>query len=205
VVSARCSPLSHKRNRYMIKDKMANGPFRTPPGGARGGTTDIDLLTDAAMTYACNFVEAYYKAANVNRSTLAGFYISAKYSGTEKAILSVMLNGNEMGDGHMIQEIFMKDTPRSHIDVETIDCHILNPHYPPAYDAQKAKTLMSLFIVVGGLYKTAGGMKEEEFHDTLVLIPNPDPAPPRNARNRDHKEYLIESQNFRLVAGDVPG
>jgi len=161
------------------------------------------FLLDATL-----FVEEYYKAANANRSTLATFYVPVKDTGTDKAVPSIIFNGHEVESGNALQDIFMRQTPRSHADVEAIDCHILNPNYQhpdQVADTRKSKTLMSLLIVVGGIYRASNerGAKDEEFHDTIILVPNPEPAPPRGHRKPGWKEYLIESQTFRLVAGDL--
>lgn len=103
-----------------------------------------------------------------------------------------------MADGKAVQDIFMNQMPPTHYEVQSFDCQIINRAYPaPATGAKfsnkPAVKNMSILVIVSG-YVRFGEAKElpqRGFSETFVLVPNS----PKAAG----KEWLIQSQNFRLV------
>lgn len=92
--------------------------------------------------------------------------------------------------------------PKSHYEAQSIDCQIINKAYPtmtpagtkPA--AQMTMKDMSIFVIVSGFVRYGDVEEARGFSETFVLIPNPSAAADRGKRRRD---WLIQSQNFRLV------
>lgn len=92
--------------------------------------------------------------------------------------------------------------PKSHYEVQSLDCQILNKAYPtmtptgvkPA--AQMTIKDMSILVTVSGYVRYGDTEEQRGFSETFVLIPNPSAAADRGKRRRD---WLIQGQNFRLV------
>lgn len=102
-----------------------------------------------------------------------------------------------MADGKAVQDIFMNQMPPTHYEVQSYDCQIINPAYPTPATGGKpgnkpAVKNMSILVIVSG-YVRFGETKDlpqRGFSETFVLEPNP---------AKSGKEWLIQSQNFRLV------
>lgn len=119
------------------------------------------------MNTARHAIHAYY----VPQSTLA--------DGTSLPI--IFFNGTEVADGTSVQRIFQQRYPTSTFEIDVVDCHILNDQYPAQNGTSTNGTVpMSLLVVVNGIFKqgSARDQPEQEFSETLILVPNPD-APPR--------------------------
>lgn len=165
------------------------------------------LLT--SIQAADQFVKDYYEATNAHRHNLASYYLSSTAIAGSESPISIVFNGIEVPDGKAAQEIFEKSVPRSQIEVDTIDCQILNPNHSPAANASQhpksAAKSCSILVIVGGIFKASDDRNEEEedFNDSLIIVPNPEPPPPRPTRGPRYKDYLIQTQNFRLVSGDA--
>lgn len=147
------------------------------------------------------FIEDYYKVANLARSSLASFYVP---SDATRKVPSILFNGNEISGGKGVQDLFEKQIPKSHFEIESIDCHILNPSYPAAQQTQQPRfstNNTSLLVMVNGICKFGIGDREEDkdFSETFILVPNPEASQPRHLRGQQRKEHLIETQNFRIV------
>lgn len=93
--------------------------------------------------------------------------------------------------------------PHAHYEVQSYDCQFLNPNYsldgPGRFDPGSGKS-MSIVLTVSGYVRYGesrdGAMRG--FSENIVLIPNPDGASSR-ARGSPRREWLVQSQNFRLV------
>ena len=143
---------------------------------------------------ATEFVHSFYPALQSNRASIASYY--------SQPTSTILFNGNAVADGAAVQEIFMNQMPPTHYEVQSFDCQIINPSYPTAAatptapggrsDKAMAKN-MSVLIIVSG-YVRFGATKDlpqRGFSETFVLIPNPTKS--------GGKEFLVQSQNFRLV------
>lgn len=107
--------------------------------------------------------------------------------------------------------------PHATYEVQSYDCQIINANHvtpgaePPAPSAPSrqhgggaaaaAARKMSLLVLVSG-YVRFGEEREagdtaanRGFSETFVLIPNPESGP----KGRSKRQWLIQSQNFRLV------
>ncbi|EFR01644.1 nuclear transport factor 2 domain-containing protein [Nannizzia gypsea CBS 118893] len=167
-----------------------------------------DVLTKVSTDATTNFIQSYYSALDNARSTLSSFYAPT--------VTNILFNGNIVADGASVQEIFVNQLPPTHYEVQSYDCQVLNPNYPVAppsatddvaspfgantnrNTSDPAKS-MSILVIVSGYVKFGEGKETWDspnrgFSETFVLIPNPPSGP--KARG---KQWLIQSQNFRIV------
>ena len=146
----------------------------------------------------------YYEATNNHRHNVATYYVSS----TSDRPTTVIFNGIELSDGTAAQDIFERITPQSHIEVDSIDCQILNPNYMPvSNNVSNGRSLApscSILVNIGGIFRASNDRNEEEedFNDSLIIVPNHDTEGPRTPRTLRHKDYLIQTQNFRLLSAE---
>ena len=91
--------------------------------------------------------------------------------------------------------------PPTYYEVQSYDCQIINQAYPtpataatPSAKSSKAAVKnMSILVIVSGFVRfgPSKDLPQRGFSETFVLVPNP--------ANTAGKEWLIQSQNFRLV------
>ena len=126
----------------------------------------------------------------------------------DKPLPDITLNGNPVPDGPSVQEIFQKQVPPAHFNIQSVDCTVINPQYPkPDGIASKSSNIsISILVIIGGQVRF-GQEPERTFSENFVLVPNhtPSPAPQREGRyirntHQRRNEFLIQSQNFRMVA-----
>jgi NTF2-related export protein 1/2 len=94
--------------------------------------------------------------------------------------------------------------PATHYEVQSFDCQIINRNYPTeTMTGIKASTEMtvkdmSMLVTVSGSvqFEESRDQPERGFSETFVLVPNPKATQPKG---RPKKEWLIQSQTFRLV------
>ena len=120
-----------------------------------------------------------------------------------KSLPAILFNGNVIADANAMQDMFEKKMPPTHYESQSYDCQVINRNFStegqPSTGAASGKN-MTILIVVSGFVKM-GPLKEAEmrgFSETFVLIPNPDGAALKK-RGKIFKEWLIQTQNFRLV------
>lgn len=153
-------------------------------------------LTSAAST---DFIGGYYHALHSRRNTISTFYISPSTMQGGKPIPTIIFNGNALQTGDSVQEMFEKQMPATRYDAQSIDCHILNAHYAPegTLNSGSAASTMTILVAVSGAVRFGEDRNdpERQFSETFVLVPNHDRGP----RGGRPKQFLIQSQNFRLV------
>ena len=119
-----------------------------------------------------------------------------------KPLPAIVYNGNVIPDAVTFQNMFQQDMPAVHYEVQSYDCHVLNPNYIvdgiQGVDAASGKN-MTILVAVSGYVKFGGSRDATArgFSENFVLVPNHDAA--TKGRGRHVKEWLIQSQNFRLV------
>ena len=120
-----------------------------------------------------------------------------------KLLPSIVFNGTVQSSADALQKMFEDEMPPVQYDVQSYDCQVLNPNYvavgTKATSGSNGRN-MTVLMVVSGTVKL-GSPKESEtkgFSDTFVLVPNPDAAAAK-VRKRPIKEWLVQSQTFRLV------
>lgn len=148
-----------------------------------------------------HFVESYYSAVNSARHAIHAYYVPQTTLGDGTSLPVILLNGTEVADGSSVQRMFQQRYPTSSFEIDAVDCHILNHQYPAQNGTSRNDNQpMSLLVLVNGVFKQGSGREqvEQEFSETLVLVPNPD-APPRGQGGRHRKDHLIQSQTFRVV------
>lgn len=119
-----------------------------------------------------------------------------------KPLPVIVFNGNIIPDPTAMQTLFQEQMPMAHYEVQSYDCQVLNPHYVAEgvrVSAPDSGRSMTILVTVSGYvkYGETRGVEPRAFSESFILIPNP--AAERNTRGRPVKEWLIQSQNFRLV------
>lgn len=158
--------------------------------------TDICLLLCSAAT---EFIKTFYPALGSNRESLSSYYSLEP--------TTILFNGNRVADGAAVQEIFTNQMSPTYYEVQSYDCQIINKAYPTILPGGGLKPQsemgvkdMSFLIVVSGFVRYGEGRDQPQrgFSETFVLVPNPSAE-----RARGRKDWLIESQNFRLVVWTI--
>lgn len=116
---------------------------------------------------------------------------------------TIVINGNAMPDARSLQTLFETQMPRAHYEVQSYDCQVLNLDYAPVdpgrNDPSPGKK-MSLLLMVSGYasYGESGAEVKRGFSESIILVPDVD-ASSNRGRGGFKREWLIQSQNFRLV------
>ena len=119
-----------------------------------------------------------------------------------KTVPVLVFNGKVIPDPTALQAMFEKDMPTATYEVQSFDCHTLNPNYnaagPGPHPPESGKN-MSILISVSGYVKFAE-IKEDPlrgFHESFVLVPNTAAAASKAVGST--RNWLIQSQTFRFV------
>lgn len=129
---------------------------------------------------------------------------------------SILFNGNTVADGAAVQDVFVNQMPRARYEVQSFDCQIINSNYVPPEATPSAPTpttarqasaaaarKMTLLLLVSGSVRfgedrdSRDPMADRGFSETFILIPNPQYE--SGPRGKAKKQFLIQSQNYRLV------
>ncbi|KAL6716349.1 hypothetical protein ACLMJK_005915 [Lecanora helva] len=165
---------------------------------------EVTISTYVSSIAAANFVESFYAALNNSRETIASYYMPATTMTDGKSLPVILFNSNVIEGPTAMQTLFKEKMPESQYEVQDYDCHVLNSHYVPQ-DAegpsQETAKNMIILITINGQVRY-GDVKstlnsQKGFSESIVLAPNP--AAVGNERGKPVKEWLIQSQNFRLV------
>lgn len=160
-------------------------------------TDDVMVKTSTEASTA--FVRDYYHALRSSRNTISTFYIPPSSMPGGKPLPTIIFNGRVLQNGASVQEMFENELPPTTYETQSIDCHILNPRYAPqgAPVSRSPASTMTLLVAVSGTVRfgEARNDTDRQFNETFVLVPNND----RGSRGQRPKDFLIESQNFRLV------
>lgn len=159
----------------------------------------IKISTNAAT----HFVNTYYTALKAHRDTITSFYMASAEMPGGKPLPSISFNGNQLPSAEAMQTMFQQQMPPSHYEVQCYDCHVINPNYiaegAQSWPAESGKN-MTILVAVSG-YVKYGDLKEAKprgFSESFVLVPNPVAAAGKQ-RMKNIKEWLIQTQNFRIV------
>ena len=145
------------------------------------------------------FVSDYYHALQTRRHAISTFYIPVPSGPGTKPTPTIVINGKAFQDGSAVQELFEKQLPPTRYESQCVDCHVLNSNYiqEGQQNTRSPASTITLLVIVSGIVRFGEDRNnpERQFSETLVLIPNIH-LNPRHARA---KEFLIQSQNFRIV------
>ncbi|KAK4694534.1 NTF2-related export protein 1/2, partial [Lecanoromycetidae sp. Uapishka_2] len=165
-------------------------------------TLSADQAVKVSTEAATDFVDTYYQALNSSRFNISSFYMPASTMPDGKPLPVIVYNGNVVPDPSAMQALFLEQMPDTRYEVQDYDAHVLNPHYiaeGAEGSAPPTGKNMTILITISGYVKygepRTAAMRG--FSENIVLIPNPVAA--RNTRGKPAKEWLIQSQNFRLV------
>ena len=113
----------------------------------------------------------------------------------------IVFNGNPIPGAAAMQKTFEEMPPAKYV-VQCYDCQVINPDFVTGDCQNKASTSvknMSILVSVSG-YVKFGEPREAEmrtFNETFILVPNP--AAVGGNKGRNQKDWLIQSQTFRVV------
>jgi NTF2-related export protein 1/2 len=139
---------------------------------------------------ASDFVQLYHSALSSNKKSIASFYSATP--------TNILFNGNVIADGPAVEEIFTTQLPTTRHEILSLDCHVINKSYPtttPGTSVRANAKNISMLVAVSGSVQYGG--KDSPLHgfsETFVLIPNTE------NKEKNRKDWVIQSQNFRLVA-----
>lgn len=120
-----------------------------------------------------------------------------------KPLPAIVFNGNIIPNPATMQSMFQEQMPKAEYVPGDYDCHVLNPNYivegVQTASHTSGKNMTILLTVSGSVkYGEARSVEPRGFSETFVLIPNPSAA--ASGRSRHVREWLIQSQSFRLVS-----
>lgn len=136
---------------------------------------------------ATDFVQQYHSALSSNNPPIASFYSATP--------TNLLFNGNVIADGAAVEDIFTKKLPTARHEIQSVDCQVINKSYPtttPGTNARANAKNISMLVVVSGSVQYGKDSSLHGFSETFVLIPDTE-----NKKSR--KDWIIQSQNFRLV------
>ncbi|MCJ1469685.1 hypothetical protein MMC07_008321 [Pseudocyphellaria aurata] len=159
----------------------------------------VKVSTEAAQ----KLVDSYYPALQSKSDALASFYMVAKVLPDGTSLPSIILNGNVIPSPAEMQSIFQNEMPAARYEVQSFDCQVINPNFIPENSkstvSSSGKNMIILVVVSGYVkYGESRDVPTKCFSENFVLVPNPDLEQARN-KGKHVKDWLIQSQNFRLV------
>ncbi|SLM36155.1 nuclear transport factor 2 domain protein [Lasallia pustulata] len=160
-----------------------------------------DVATKVSTDAAEKLVQTFYPALQSNPTAISSFYMPPAAMPDGKPLPAIVYNGNIIPDAATFQTMIQRDMATARYEVQAYDCHVLNPNYVvdgmEAGNAAGGKN-MTILVSVSGHVKFGGrDSNARGFSENFVLIPNHDAA--SKGRGKHGKEWLIQSQNFRLV------
>lgn len=118
-----------------------------------------------------------------------------------KPLPIITYNGNVISSSTEIQEMFQNQMPAARFEVQSFDCHVINPSYiaeVPQGSVHTGGKNVSILVTVSGYVKFGElpNVPTHGYSENFVLVPNADAV---KARGHGKKDWLIQSQTFRLV------
>ncbi|KAG9239678.1 hypothetical protein BJ875DRAFT_365096 [Amylocarpus encephaloides] len=160
-----------------------------------------DLETKTAVDASETFVNTYYPTLNKPNGPkeLADFYVRANPDSPLKPDIS--LNGNLVADPAELEAVFEKQPAKSHYEVQSFDCHVLNPNYnigapDDLLEPNKSGKKMSIMVMVNGSVRYGEETETQGFTDSVVLVPNWDAL---GKSPKGKRKWLIQSQTYRVI------
>ncbi|KAL4869447.1 hypothetical protein BDV12DRAFT_81878 [Aspergillus spectabilis] len=150
-----------------------------------------DVYAKISTEATTEFVQSFYPALESNRPVISSFYsIPAS---------TILFNGNAVADGSAVQDIFVNQMPQTRYEVQSVDCQIINKQYPTPTTGRQPdpRKDISILVIVSGYVRfgESRDLPQRGFSETFVLVPNPSNDGPKGTR----RQWLIQTQNFRLV------
>ncbi|KAI9704164.1 MAG: hypothetical protein M1836_007025 [Candelina mexicana] len=162
-----------------------------------------DVATKVSTDAAEKFVASYYNALSTSRDTISSFYIPPATMPDGKTLPTIVFNGNIVTDSSTFQTIFEKEMPAAHYDIQSYNCHMINPNYTAIGSEGTPSTTgknMSILVIISGSVSYGKALEGEKrvFSESIVLVPNPTSTASKG-KGGSRKGWLIQSQNFRFV------
>ncbi|KAK0922425.1 hypothetical protein LTR57_007897 [Friedmanniomyces endolithicus] len=137
--------------------------------------TETDY-TKLATDIAERFTDTYYSTLSDARGSIKTFYVAAIAQDNGRGLPNITYNGELFLDSATFQDRWVKDMPRTHLEAQSLNVHVLNPSIKPTAGMKKKEAArnMSLIVQVSGSMRI-GQPKEgplRGFSDSFVLVPN---------------------------------
>ena len=148
-------------------------------------------------------MSTFYRALEVSRKTIATFFTPPATMPDGKTLPVIVFNGNVLEDATALQNMFLNETPPIRYEVQSYDCQVINPNYVAEGTDSRGGANgrnMTVLVTVSGYVKIGEPQEAEmqQFSETFILVPNTT-IDSLKGRRKVTKEWLIQSQNFRLV------
>ena len=154
------------------------------------------------------FIDSFYPALQSTRPTISSFYLPVSSTGNDvNSRPTIVFNGNSISDPAAWQTLFEKQMPHTYYEVQSYDCHVLNPDYGgsisggnPSTSASPGKN-MSISVTVSGFVRYGEGRDAtvRGFSDNVILVPNLEMTSSIKVKGGPKKDWLVQCQNFRVV------
>ena len=148
-------------------------------------------------------IDSYYLALESNRNSISSFYMLSSAMPDGKPLPAIVYNGNVIPTAADMQKMFLERMPATRYEVQSFDCQVINPNYIAANSEAAVSTAgknMTILVTVSGYVKYGGSRDAATrgFSESFILEPSHDAAKGKS-QGRKFKDWLIQSQNFRLV------
>ncbi|KAI9739761.1 MAG: hypothetical protein M1834_006481 [Cirrosporium novae-zelandiae] len=175
-----------------------------PPTGPKADAVKApteDKLIEVSTDGAQKLVESYYNALQTDRGKVDAFYVPPHTTPDGKHKYPfIAINGEVMETSNALKEYLNKMRP-VHYEIQTVDSHIINSQYPlgEAGSVKPEKDISILAVVSGDVQFGGTESPKNGFSESFVFVPN---KPPKDSKGKGKvagKDFLIETQNFRVV------
>jgi NTF2-related export protein 1/2 len=103
-----------------------------------------------------HFVDTFYQTLSNQkaRANITSFYIKPTLASPHRP--DITLNGNVIPDPAEVQKIFENQIPKAQYEVQSFDCHVVNPNYNvglddaalgPEKDGKKMSIVVGVFLL----------------------------------------------------------
>jgi NTF2-related export protein 1/2 len=139
-----------------------------------------------------------------SKHQIESFYYPSTMTPDGKHIPTISWNGNQIDDPSDYRYMIENDMPSRylHFEVQSFDCHVLNPMYEQPEHPKESSRMMSFVVTVSGYvrFDEAQTGETKTFSENFVLAPRPRDKSATTAKGGIAvRDWLIQNQNFRFV------
>ncbi|KAK5141623.1 hypothetical protein LTR32_005857 [Rachicladosporium monterosium] len=109
--------------------------------------TETDY-TKVATDIAERFTDTYYSALSGARDSIKTFYVAAIAQDNGRGLPNITYNGELFLDSATFQDRWVKDMPRTHLEAQSLNVHVLNPSIKPTAGMKKKDAARNMSLIV---------------------------------------------------------